>query len=248
MEGTMDADTLIADYLGRLRAASWPLATGRREELASEVAEHIDAALGDAGVRDEATVRNVLDRLGPPESSAAAEVGDGPAAQIPPPPAGAPAVAVPPARIAGPVEVAALLVFAFGGIVPFVGVPFGYALTFLSPRWTTRERIVAGVVAFGCAAVLGAIPTMTAGGGMPSISPLPAALILMSICGPFGAIYLLAVLVSRRGAIAPAPATAQAGGPSGMLLALILACSVLAILLVVSMLAVLGAGVNTIQP
>jgi hypothetical protein len=71
---------------------------------------------------------------------------------------------------------------------------------------------------------------------------------MMGICGPLGAIYLLAVLVSRRDAIAPAPAAARAGRPSGMLLALIIVCALLAVLVVVSMLAVLGAGVHTIQP
>ena len=69
----MDADGLIRDYLGRLDAASWTVPAPRRAELADEVREHIEAALAEAGSRDEVTVRNVLDRLGRPEEIAAAD-------------------------------------------------------------------------------------------------------------------------------------------------------------------------------
>jgi uncharacterized membrane protein len=43
----------------------------RRSELVAEIREHIDAALQDAGTRDEVAVRNVLERLGSPEEIAA---------------------------------------------------------------------------------------------------------------------------------------------------------------------------------
>ena len=71
----MDTDPLVRDYLGRLDAASAGLAAGRRTELATEVREHIDAALADAGNADEVTVRNTLERLGSPEEIVAAEGG-----------------------------------------------------------------------------------------------------------------------------------------------------------------------------
>jgi hypothetical protein len=71
----MDTDPLVRDYLGRLDAASAGLPAGRRNELATEVREHIDAALADAGNADEVTVRNTLERLGSPEEIVAAEGG-----------------------------------------------------------------------------------------------------------------------------------------------------------------------------
>lgn len=79
----MNADALVADYLGRLEAAAWPLPPERRTELASEVREHIEAALSEAGSRDEVTIRNVLDRLGRPEEIVAGEAaGTAPAAPV----------------------------------------------------------------------------------------------------------------------------------------------------------------------
>ena len=45
----MDAEGLVRDYLGRLEAASWPLAPPRRAELVGEVREHIETALSEAG-------------------------------------------------------------------------------------------------------------------------------------------------------------------------------------------------------
>jgi hypothetical protein len=69
----MDTDPLVDAYLARLRAAAAGLPAGRRDELATEVREHIDAALAEAGQTDETTVRNILERLGPPEEIVAAE-------------------------------------------------------------------------------------------------------------------------------------------------------------------------------
>jgi uncharacterized membrane protein len=71
----MDADVLVRDYLGRLEVAAAGLPADRRAELAAEVRDHIDAALAETGRSDEVTVRNVLERLGPPEEIVAAEGG-----------------------------------------------------------------------------------------------------------------------------------------------------------------------------
>src|SRR4051794_18392890 len=63
---TQNASQLVADYLGRLRAASWPLEPERANELAEGIEEHIReamAATGD-GVED---VNAILARLGSPE-------------------------------------------------------------------------------------------------------------------------------------------------------------------------------------
>ena len=71
----MDAEALVVDYLGRLNAAAESLPPSRRAELAGEVRQHIEMALAEAGVRDEVTVRNVLDRLGRPDEIVDAERG-----------------------------------------------------------------------------------------------------------------------------------------------------------------------------
>src|SRR5258707_7050477 len=72
----MDVDALIADYLGRLRAAAWPLPPVRRTELEAEVSEHIEAGLEAEGGRSEEAVRNVLERLRAPKDIGSAGVAD----------------------------------------------------------------------------------------------------------------------------------------------------------------------------
>ena len=66
---------LVDDYLRRLDAAASTLPTHRRDELVSEIRDHIEEALRESATGDEVAVRNLLERLGPPEEivSAAAE-------------------------------------------------------------------------------------------------------------------------------------------------------------------------------
>ncbi len=147
----MNADTLVADYLGRLKAASWPLPPERREELLAEVAGHIEAALVVAGARDEATVRNVLDRLGPPEVIAATEADAGPADAPGSPTGWAPAPVTGMADRAawsgfGAIEIIAVLLLTIGSIVlPLVGPLVGLGFAWASPRWLHREKLLATV-------------------------------------------------------------------------------------------------------
>jgi hypothetical protein len=72
-------DPLVDDYLRRLDAAASALPAHRREELVSEIRDHLQEALRQAPASDEAAVRNLLERLGPPDEivSAAAD-------QVPP--------------------------------------------------------------------------------------------------------------------------------------------------------------------
>ncbi len=145
MESDVQAEALVRDYLGRLQAASWPLPAGRRAELSGEVAEHIEAALAEAGRSDEVTVRNVLDRLGRPEDIVAAEAGGEPghttivlgAAQ-------APATTASPW---GAVEIVAILFLTAGAVfIPIIGPVIGLVFTAGSGRWTTREKLVASTI------------------------------------------------------------------------------------------------------
>ena len=141
----MDGEALVRDYLGRLDAAAWPLAVDRRAELISEVREHIEAALVEAGQRDEVTVRNVLDRLGRPEEIVAEESG---APGVPS--QAAPAVAGPALAAASPfgaIEIVALLLLTVGAIViPIFGPILGLLFVWASSRWTPREKLIATAI------------------------------------------------------------------------------------------------------
>ena len=64
---TLETDRIVDDYLRRLEAAAAHLQRSRRAELVAEIREHIDVALRQEEAANEVAVRNVLDRLGPPE-------------------------------------------------------------------------------------------------------------------------------------------------------------------------------------
>jgi Domain of unknown function (DUF4190) len=65
-------DPLVDDYLRRLDAAASALPAHRRDELLSEIRDHLREALLQTPAGDKAAVRNVLERLGPPEEIVAA--------------------------------------------------------------------------------------------------------------------------------------------------------------------------------
>ena len=124
---TAHTNELVADYLRRLEQAAAPLPRSRRAELVAEIREHIDDALLEAGAADEVAVRNVLERLGPPEEIAAA--------------------ASPPATglaAAGKLEVAALIALA----VPVAGWLVGIPLMILSRAWAGRDKAIAAFLVF----------------------------------------------------------------------------------------------------
>jgi hypothetical protein len=133
----MEAEALVSEYMGRLEAAAQPLPADRREELIAEVNDHIEAALAEAGSRDEVTARNVLERLGVPEEIVAAETGGGGDPASPPP-------ATERRPRWGPAEVAAILLLTVGAIfLPVVGPLIGLVLVWMSGEWTTRQKWVA---------------------------------------------------------------------------------------------------------
>ena len=104
----------------------------RRAELVAEIRAHIDVALREDEATSEVDVRNVLERLGPPEDIVEAA---GPPSSIAP--AGG-----------GKLELAALVVL----VVPFVGWLFGSILVLASSAWSRREKTIA--VALALAPVL----------------------------------------------------------------------------------------------
>ena len=128
----------VREYLADLDAAAAPLGTERRAELVAEVREHIDLALADAGRSDEATIREVLSRLGSPLEIVAAETTleraafDGDQAS-----AGTPA----PVRRSLSTEAKALLLLTVGAVVlPFIGPLLGLWVAAASTRWTLTQK------------------------------------------------------------------------------------------------------------
>lgn len=75
-------DPLADDYLRRLDAAASALPAHRRDELITEIREHPQEALRQAPASDEAAVRNMLERLGPPEEIVAAATDSAPPDQL----------------------------------------------------------------------------------------------------------------------------------------------------------------------
>jgi hypothetical protein len=65
-------DPLVDDYLRRLGAAASGLPADQRDELVSEIKDHLQEALRQTPAGDQAAVRNALERLGSPEEIAAA--------------------------------------------------------------------------------------------------------------------------------------------------------------------------------
>ena len=111
-------DPLVDDYLRRLDAAVSALPAHRRDELVGEIRDHLQEALRQTPPGDKAAVRNVLERLGPPEEIAAAAAAD------PPPPG---QLAAPFSQTNG-LAIASLLlaVLWFAGIGAVLALVFGY--------------------------------------------------------------------------------------------------------------------------
>ena len=108
-----NADKLFAKYLKELDSELRGLPRARRRELTQEISEHIAEARAVLEPDDEADVREILERLGPPAEIAAAER--------------------PPERArAGWTEIVALILLPIGGIiVPIVGWVVGRVATSL---------------------------------------------------------------------------------------------------------------------
>lgn len=140
----MDAEALVHDYLGRLETAAQSLPPTRRVELAGEVKQHIEMALAEAGGRDEVTVRNVLDRLGPPDEIVDAErdpdgTPPGWTMPMPGPAAGRSGW--------GGTEIAAILLLTLGAVfLPIIGPLLGLIFVWASTQWTTRQKAIATAI------------------------------------------------------------------------------------------------------
>ena len=183
---TLHTNKLVADYLRRLEQAAAPLTRSRRVELLAEIREHIDDALLEEGEADEVAVRNVLERLGPPEEIVAAAG----SAQ----------------RHSGRLELAAMIALA----IPFLGWFIGVVLVGASRAWTGREKTVGIAIVLAPALVLflgliaaggggGSTPEEAApgsfpreqGGGSSGLGSIEVVVLLGTLfAGPIASVYL----------------------------------------------------------
>ncbi len=120
----METDRLVDEYLARLDAAAAHMQRARRTELVAEIREHIETALREEEAASEAAVRNVLERLGPPEEIVEAAEPVSSAADG--------------HGRAGKLEVAALILL----VVPLVGWIVGVVLVVVSRAWSNREKLI----------------------------------------------------------------------------------------------------------
>ncbi len=144
MESTV-GDALVDTYLQRIAAAAADLPPDRRDELVAEISEHIDAARSSGEVHDEASLRDLLDRLGEPEEIVAAARDDDDLSPSSPPSQPTPPVL----RYKKPgigLEITAVLLLTLGSIVPLIGWLAGVIIAWTSRRWTTGEKLLATLV------------------------------------------------------------------------------------------------------
>jgi len=148
------SDAIVAEYLRRLDVAAAPLPLDRRSELVGEIADHIAQARSSGQAADEASLRELLDRLGEP-AEIVAEARDGeadaggfgggadpfgptPAAQV--------------QQLRSPrigLEIAAVAMLTVGSIIPLLGWLTGAVLLWASRRFTLAEKVLATLVVPG---------------------------------------------------------------------------------------------------
>jgi uncharacterized membrane protein len=123
---TTKSERVMDEYLGRLERSLRDVPTARREEIISGIVDHIDEALAEEPDDNEASVRNVLDRVGDPEeiASEARERLD--------------------IRQSKPswTDAAAIVLLLIGGFLFLVGWVAGVVLLWISDVWSARQKII----------------------------------------------------------------------------------------------------------
>jgi uncharacterized membrane protein len=123
------ADQIISDYMSRLERALGNVPDPRRKELLDEVRTHIAEARSQLPKETDADLMNIVDRLGDPADTAAAE--QGPIQSAPEP-----------RRTSRALEIATIV------LVPLFW-PVGVILLWISHRWTTRDKVIGTLVTPG---------------------------------------------------------------------------------------------------
>lgn len=159
---TVDTDRLVDDYLRRLDAAASALPPDRRAELIMVIREHVQEALREAPANDEAAVRDLLERLGPPEDIVSAAIDPTLSVQV-----------IAPSQRSNGLAVASLLlgVLWFAGIGSVLALIFGYR--------ARREIRSSGGSQTGSALAMAGIILGWAGILLPLMGIIGAAIALM---------------------------------------------------------------------
>ena len=161
----MNGERLVAGYLEQLNEAGARLPGSRRRELVAEVREHITEDLARGDRQDEIAVRNVLERLGPPDAIVAAELAASASSA-------SEGVMTHGAlrRSLGVGEVLAVLLLTVGAVVaPVIGPAIGLVLTWVSTRWSTRTKVAITLVAI----LLLVVPVVLLMAVTPAAAPTP---------------------------------------------------------------------------
>jgi uncharacterized membrane protein len=127
-------DGAVKSYLQRVDRELSTLPRSKRAEIVDEIREHIDEAVAADPPRNEADLRNLLDRIGDP-SDIAAEARERFGIQ---------------AKRPGAMEAITIPLLLIGGIViPFLGWIAGVIMLWLSEVWTTRDKLIGTFVVPG---------------------------------------------------------------------------------------------------
>lgn len=128
-------DRMVGRYLGELDRALARLPRARRRQIREEVEAHIREARGEEGARDEAGLRQLLDRIGDP-MEIAREAGADPGRRT-------------------WYEALVPLLLPLGGFLLWVGWLVGVAILWASPVWRLRDKLLGTLIfPFGLAGVL----------------------------------------------------------------------------------------------
>ena len=198
---TTSSERVMDDYLGRLEHSLSDVPAAQRKVIIAEIVTHIDEALAEEPDDSEASVRNVLDRVGDPEeiASEAREDLD---------------IRRPKTSVLDPLALVLLLI---GGFLYLVGWIAGVVFLWLSDVWSTRQKIIGtlfvpgGLVAplllfLGSATYLlldfgvgGEATTVCEGGASLLSQFLLVGLLIFLVVAPIAtSIYLGRVLVRAR--------------------------------------------------
>lgn len=146
------ADQLVEGYILRLNAAAGNLPKSARQELIDDMRWHIAEARAREPQETDATILNILDRLGEP-AVVVAETSERLGLQM--------AVPFRP----GPMEIAAVV------LLPFIW-PIGVVLLWISPAWKVRDKVIGTLLPPGGFLGLPFILVLAraAGGGIVAVS------------------------------------------------------------------------------
>ena len=148
---TTTVDALVDRYLTDLEAELRGLPANRRRELLDEVGQHIAAARATLDPETEAGIRTVLERLGDP-ADIAAEARERYGVQVDSARPAIPWLEV--LTLASFLLVPFIIMLDMSALVPLLALLAGLALLWRSHIWTTRDKRIGTLLAFGSAGAL----------------------------------------------------------------------------------------------